>query len=130
MGRLGFNDAVTRRIFKLRRTVKLDSQKLRLKTVKQLEELFNIASAIARGDVKSQRVDGKEVLISLKQRQMWARVAASIAQTMSNMLKGFDERQIDEDLATLENLIIEIKAKIKAEAASGTSIPDPGSSGN
>jgi hypothetical protein len=124
MGRLGFNDAVTRRIFKLRRTTKLDSQRIRAKTVKQLEELFDIAAAIARGQVKSQRVDGKEVLISLKVRQMWARVAANIAQTMSNMLKGFDERQLDEGLATLEKLIDEIKAEIEAQAAAGTGIPN------
>jgi hypothetical protein len=113
MGRLGFNDVVARRIFKLRRNVKLDSQRLRAKTVKQLEGLFDLASAIAKGKVKSQRVDGKEVLISLKLRQMWVRVAANIAQSMSNMLKGFDERQIDKDLTTLENLMNEIKAKIQ-----------------
>jgi hypothetical protein len=56
MGRLSLNDVTTRRIFKVRRTVKFGSQNLRAKTIKQLGELFNIASAIAKGENgKSQR---------------------------------------------------------------------------
>jgi hypothetical protein len=48
-GRIAIKVLVPRRIFTLRRNVKLDPQKLRAKTVKQLEELFDIAAAIAKG---------------------------------------------------------------------------------
>jgi hypothetical protein len=43
-GRVAIKVLVSRRIFKLRRNVKLDPQKLRANTVKQLDELFDYCS--------------------------------------------------------------------------------------
>jgi predicted metal-dependent phosphoesterase TrpH len=44
-----------------------------------------------------------------KERQMWANVAAHIAEVMGNLSKGYDERRFNEDLAELEQLVNEIK---------------------
>jgi len=57
--------------------------------------------------------DGEEVPITLKQRQMWARIAAYTAQIINSVASGFDERQIDVQLDELERLVNEAKTKAK-----------------
>jgi hypothetical protein len=121
--RRSFNDVMAGRIFQIRRRVKLDTQQLRMKTIRQLEQLFDFASAIARGQVQYQRLEGKMHLITLKERQGWTRVAGYIAQILQNIGKGFDEKQVDEDLAELEKFLNETmpedQAKTVEEAAEG-----------
>jgi hypothetical protein len=102
-----------RRVAELKEEVKTDTQKIRLKTMKQLEELFNMASEMAKGEIQYQTIDSKPQRITLSQRQRWARVAAYIAQIINGVAAHFDERQIDEDLAKLERLIDEAKTKTK-----------------
>jgi DNA-binding protein YbaB len=86
--------------------------------MQQLEQLFDTASAIARGQIRWQRVGGKKQSITLKQRQMWARVAAYIAQVMNTISNGIDERQIDKDLDMLEKLVNEASEEAKAKERS------------
>lgn len=57
------------------------------------------------------KVGKKQVKVSLKQRQLWARVAAYTAQIINSIAEGFDEREIDIQLDELERLINEAKAK-------------------
>jgi hypothetical protein len=102
-----------RRVAELKEEVKTDTQKIRLKTMKHLEELFNMASEMAKGEIQYQTENGKPQRITLSQRQRWARVAAYIAQIINGVATHFDERQIDEDLAKLERLIDEAKTKTK-----------------
>jgi hypothetical protein len=92
----------------------VDTQRIRGKTLNSLQELFDLAVALAKGKVKTQNEDGVPVKVTLKQRQMWARVAAYIAQIMNSVASGFDERQIDVQLDELERLVNEAKAKGKA----------------
>jgi len=113
--RVPYNVLVARRISQLRRRVKLDTQRLRTKTIERLDQLFAFATQIASGQMKWQRVAGKKLPITLKQRQMWAHVAAYIGQIMGNLANGYDERQMDEDLAELERLVDEIKKQGKAK---------------
>lgn len=89
----------------------MDTQRLRAKAVKGLEEIFDLASAFAKGTYKFQYSKGKRELITMKQRQMWARIAAYSAQIMNTIANGIDERQIDKDLAELEKLVNEATAK-------------------
>lgn len=110
---------VSRRIFQLRSTLKVDTQQLRVKTLRQLEQLFETASAIARGQIQWQQVNGKNQAITLKHRQMWARVAAYIAQIMNNIANGFDEKQIDEDLIELQRIVNEANTKGQAAPVEG-----------
>jgi len=58
--------------------------------------------------------------LKLKQRQMWTRVAAYIAQIINSAASGFDEKQIDEDLNKLEKLINEATAKNKTQKTGTT----------
>jgi hypothetical protein len=108
-GHPGYTILVQRRIFQLQRSVQLNTQQLRVRTINRLENLFTLATSIAKGEVKFQSVNGKEEPISWKQRQMWAHVAAHVAMVMANLAKGYDERQFNEDLAKLEQLVDEIK---------------------
>jgi hypothetical protein len=102
---------VVRRISQLRKSVKFDTDRLRRKTIASLEQLFDVASDFARGRIKWQTQDGKASPVTIKQRQMWARIAAYVAQIMNMIANGIDERQIDKDLAHLEKLVNEATAK-------------------
>jgi hypothetical protein len=53
----------------------------------ELEPIFDLASAIARGDVKTQVLDGRQVRISLSQRKRWARAAAQIAKIIHSIAR-------------------------------------------
>jgi len=95
---------------------------MRENALKSLEDLFILAASIAKGEAKTVNVGGKKVAISMKQRQMWARIAAYIAQIMNSIAEGFDEKTIDTSLAELERMVDEAKAKAeagKAEKGSG-----------
>lgn len=93
---------IQKRIQKLRATFKLDTQQLRYNLINRLTELFNAASHLA----KSRELE-------LKDRQEWTRIAGYIAQTIESVSKGYDERQIDSELAELEKMIDEAKTKTK-----------------
>jgi len=95
----------------LRKTFEVDTQRLRVKAIKGLEELFDLASGFAKGSYRFQYDQGKREPITMKQRQMWARIAAYAAQIMNTIANGIDERQIDKDLAKLELLVNEATAK-------------------
>jgi len=105
---------IAKRLAELKETIRVDTQRIRGKTLNSLQELFDLAVALANGKVKTQNEDGVPVKVTLKQRQMWARVAAYIAQIMNSVASGFDERQIDVQLDELERLVNEAKAKGKA----------------
>lgn len=101
------------RVSRFRRRIKIDTQKIRGNAIRKLEELFNLAVSLAKGEVKTQTVDGETMKVTLKQRQMWARVAAYIAQILNSLAEGFDEREIDVQLDELERLVNEARAKAK-----------------
>jgi len=110
-GRISRKTQVARRFSQLRKTFQVDTQRLRVKAVKGLEELFDLASAFAKDTYKFQYAQGKREPITMKQRQMWARIAAYSAQIMNTIANGIDDRQIDKDLALLEKLVNEATAK-------------------
>jgi len=106
---------ILRRVAKLREKVKVDTQRMRAKWMKSLEEIFNFAASLAKGEFKTQTVNGETVKVTMKQRQIWARIAAYTAQIMNSIAQGFDERQIDAQLDELERLVSEAKAKTKTK---------------
>lgn len=87
-----------------RQILRLDTQRVRAQLVRKLGGIFNDANALAHA---------KE--LQPKERVGWARVAAYVAQTIDGLCSGFDERQIDTDLAELQRLINEAKAKVQNE---------------
>ncbi|MEM3699865.1 MAG: hypothetical protein QXL57_03230 [Candidatus Bathyarchaeia archaeon] len=106
--------SITRKIAQLKEKFKIDTQKIREKILEDLQAIFENAVSMAKGETTV----NKETL-NIKQRQAWARVAAYTAQVIQSIAKGFDERQIDQDLAKLEELINEAAAKTKT-APTGT----------
>ncbi|MEM2191874.1 MAG: hypothetical protein QW540_10665 [Archaeoglobaceae archaeon] len=93
MAKFSLPFSISRRVGELQQTIKVDSQKLREKPLKELEKIFDDAARMAKGEVT---IQGKE--LTLKERRMWARVAAYTAQVMQGIAKGLDEREIDEQL--------------------------------
>jgi hypothetical protein len=89
---------VERRFERFLREFRIETQELRRRLMGELESIFELASAIARGDVKTQVLDGRQVRISLSQRKRWARAAAQIAQIIHTIAEGFDEREIEDML--------------------------------
>jgi predicted transcriptional regulator len=102
---------VARRFSQLRQTFKVDTQEVRTHAIKRLKELFELSSDFAKGTYKFQYQNRQREPLTIKQRQMWARIAAYIAQIMNTIANGIDERQIDKDLALLEKLVDEATAK-------------------
>jgi hypothetical protein len=116
-GKTSRKTQVSCRFFKLRRTVKIDTQRLREKLFQQLNELFDLASAFARGRFEYTYQDGQREKVTLKARKKWVRAAACVAQIINNVSNGIDERQLDKDMDMLELLINEVTAKVKVEKA-------------
>lgn len=104
MVKISRNSMIKRRIADLKENIHVNTQRIREKTLNRLEELFDIAEGMA-----------KSKNVKMKQRQIWARIAAYIAQIMNSVALSFDERQIDADLDELERLVNEAKAKAKTK---------------
>jgi hypothetical protein len=65
----------------IRRIYRVDSQGIRAKLLSQLNVIFKLAVAIAKGKIKRLTDDeGQEYVVSPQQRMKWARLAAYTAQ--------------------------------------------------
>ena len=104
LAKISRNSMIKRRIADLKENIHVNTQRIREKALNRLEELFDIAEGMA-----------KSKNVKMKQRQIWARIAAYIAQIMNSVALSFDERQIDTDLDELERLVNEAKAKAKSK---------------
>jgi ArsR family metal-binding transcriptional regulator len=93
----------------MRKEVKAETQRLRQKTLNRLEEIFRVAAKVGRGEIRHQRIDGRMVPISLKQRRRWVTVAKQIVVTMNSIASNFDEQEIRAQLNELEKLVNEAK---------------------
>lgn len=102
---------ISTRVARLRERVELDTQRVRKNTLDSLEDIFNLAVSVAKGDVQTQKVGKSQVRLTLKQRQFWARIAAYVAQVMNSIAHGFDERDLDAQLDELERLVDEAQAR-------------------
>ena len=120
---LGFTILVERRTSEIKTRVQKDTQELRTKWIDKLDKLFEMASSIA---MPIEETEDNTKVVSPKERQLWAHVAAHVGLVMGNLAKGFDEQQFNEDFAKLESLIGEVK---KYQAQSGGSGPIPNQPG-
>ncbi len=55
MARISANRAVMTRLLKLRKSVEVDTQRLRAKMLASLDEICEMAARIAKGEIKRQR---------------------------------------------------------------------------
>jgi hypothetical protein len=122
--RLSLDKRVNVRVTKMRRTLHVDTQHTRRKLIIQLEELFQLASNYARGEVKYV-VDekGKQRPLTIAERQYYTRIAAYTAQIVNSIAKGLDERQIDKELDALEAMLNKTATAAKAAADAGREPP-------
>jgi hypothetical protein len=104
--------------------------------ISELKGIFEKASAIAKGKVKTRIVDGKPVRYTLRQREKWARVAGYMAQIIDSIARNYDEHDIDLMLTEAERLIDEAEqmgenqgVKPEAPRVEGSTEPNPNSKG-
>ncbi len=92
----------------------MDMQAMRMKLLRDLEDVFNMAKAFAQSKEK----DGAgESVVPPKQRQIWIRIMAYTGQVMNSISKSFDEAQVTKDLERLEKMLSEAMATEKGGAA-------------
>ena len=94
MVKISINRYVQRRIEKTRREMEIVLEKLRRKMLKNLEEIFEMADRIVRGEVKHQRVNGKMAKITIPQRERWLLLAKQTAEIIADITENFNEREI------------------------------------
>jgi hypothetical protein len=104
--------------------VHVDSQKIRAKLLRRLERLFDLAMLVAEGEVKT-LVDetGRKHTVTLKERQLWGRLATYTAQVMQNLSQGFDEKEFRTNLKRLEEMVREIERRQQAEEKDRANVP-------
>ena len=90
-----------------RQNAEVDTQKLRRKLLVQLEEMFDLAKKYS------------ETAKTAKQKQLFMRVTAYVAQVMNSLTKAFDEATVTKDLEELERMIGEAMAKEKDKGTQG-----------
>ena len=111
------------RVLHFKRKLRIDTQRLRDRWINELEELFGTATSIASGRTTQYRVGAEMRLITPKERQMWANVAANIGNVMGNLSRTYDERQIDKDLDELEQLLGALKNTRQETKVKDSSLP-------
>jgi hypothetical protein len=109
--KVSVNRYVLHRIARTRKEVNSDIHKIRSKTLKNLKEVFDASSKIARGETKNQRINQKMVPITLRQRRRWLLVAGCAAKTIKMVAINLDEKEIKAQLNELERLINQVMAK-------------------
>jgi len=105
--KVSVNRYVSDRIDTIRKNVENDIQKLRKKTLKNLEEIFTMSSHVTRGKIKHQRINGKMVPVTLRQRRRWLLVAGQTALMIKSITTKFDEQEINLQLSKLEKQVQE-----------------------
>jgi hypothetical protein len=91
------------RVVRLRKTLKVDSQKIRVRALNELQEIFEMASALAKG--KYEYPDGKQEVVPLRQRQKWVQVATYTVAVINKVAVNYDEQAINKNLEKLRGLI-------------------------
>jgi hypothetical protein len=105
--KVSVNRYITRRIGTIRKDAENDIQRLRKKTLRNLEEIFVMSSDVARGEIKHQRINGRMAEITLRQRRRWLLVAGQTALMIKGTATKFDEQEISLQLNKLERQVQE-----------------------
>jgi len=103
--KISINRYITRRIDIIRKDVEKDIQRLRKKTLRNLEEIFTMSSHVARGEIKHQRINRKMVPITLRQKRRWLLIAGQTALIIKNTATKFNEQEINLQLNKLEKQV-------------------------
>jgi len=96
---------INKKLKKLLIYCQIETQSLRLKIIRELEELFTYAKQ----------------MLKATQDEAWARVAAYTAQVINSLANSFDEVRLNEQMKELERLI-EIAKKRVGTSKTGTPV--------
>lgn len=111
----------------MQKTFSLDTMEMRNKWINELNDLFDMATAIAKGEINQQKIGDKTQTIAPKERQTWAKIAANIGAVMGNLTEAYDGRLIDKELDEMEELLAKLRSRAKEEGietATATSTSD------
>ncbi len=64
--KISHKNMVIRRVRKLRHSVQIHTQKIRVELLNDLKEIFELAKTLVRGELQTQTVDGVQVKVTLK----------------------------------------------------------------
>jgi len=118
--RLNVKARVINRIYNTRRILSVNTQRTRQKLISELEEIFELSSTYARGRITwVTSDDDKPRLLTIVEKQFYARIAVFTVQIINSIEKAIDERQIDADLDKLEQMLNKTQTTAKAKAISG-----------
>jgi hypothetical protein len=129
--KIGLRDNVQFRVLRLEQACKLETKRLREHMIDELTVIFQMASAIAKGEARTHIIDGKRIRYSVRQRERWARVAGYIAQIIDAIAKNFDEHELDLMLTEAERLVHEARQVAENKGVElGTSATEAGTGTN
>ena len=100
-----------------RRTLVESTQEIRAELICQLVDMFRLAFDYAKAKKG----------VTPKQRELFMRVMAYIAQVLNSLTESFDEAALTKDLEELEKMINEAVPKTEDTATQGTSATASGS---
>lgn len=105
MVKVSINRYVQTRIQKIKQETETELNKLRKKLLKNLEEIFETAGKIVKGETKHHRINGKLRKITLQQRKKWLQLAEQTTKTITTIATNINEKEIKKQLEQLEKLL-------------------------
>jgi len=99
------------RVQKMQQKSEAELNKLRKMLMKNLEEVFQTAGKIVKGEIQHQRINGKLVKITLQQRRKWLEIAEKTAKTIQKIASNINEKELKAQLQELETLLNQTKNK-------------------
>jgi len=106
------------RVQKMQQKSEAELNKLRKTLMKNLEEIFQTAAKIVKGETQHQRINGKLVKITLQQRRKWLKIAEKTAKTIQKIASNINEKELKAQLQELETLLNQTKTKTKQDKTS------------
>lgn len=118
MVKISVNRYAQTRVQKMQQKSEAELNKLRKTLMKNLEEVFQTAGKIVKGETQHQRINGKLVKITLNQRREWLEIAEKTALTRQKIALNINEEELKTQLQELETLLNQTKTNTKRDKPS------------
>lgn len=111
MVKVSVNRYAQARIQKLKQESQKELNKLRETLLRNLEEIFEAAGKIVKGQTRHQRINTRLVGITLQQREQWLKIAEKTALAIKSICENIDEKELLAMLEELESLLNQTKTE-------------------
>ncbi len=108
MVKVSVNRYVSNRIDKAETSLRKGAAEIRKGLMRNLEEAFQTAEKIVKGEIKHQRVNGNMAPVTLKHKRKWLVLASKIAETVQEASSNINETRLLAKLEELEKLLNEL----------------------